>query len=157
MGRASPPAGFLVCKAETTGAGETEEFGLDIGGGGGCAHLYPFATGPVRHRRRLPRPNPRRTRQPSERLPFPSTPSSIHTLRSTFPRPKWSLMAFQFSKFKAESGRPKEREVAHCSEAAQSVARTEATSYTQVLSQATCIHAILDAIQEMCHSHSHVT
>ena len=32
-------------------------------------------------------------------------------VRSSFPRPKWSLMAFQFSKFKGESGRPKGKSV----------------------------------------------
>ena len=109
--------------------------------GGGYAHLpVRWPTSPA------PRTAASRARTRTRQSDGASTfrwhrrrPSSIHTHSAqsacaTFPRPKWSLMAFQFSKFKAESGRrPKEREVARCSEAAQSVARTGATSYTQGL------------------------
>ena len=68
---------------------ETEEFGLDIGGGAAAMPTYPFAGRPVRHRAPPPPPAPEparanRRRRRTERAPSVGIDAALdpHTLRS---------------------------------------------------------------------------
>ena len=88
MGRASEgksgPAGFLVCKAEPTGAGDAAAKQKNSVWISVAAAAVPNAHLPVRGSSPAP-PHAPIVGGRSERLPLASTPSSIHTLCSTFP------------------------------------------------------------------------